>query len=73
MKHTGQQQITGYAVWWYEVDNGLGDRVTTSKNSTDLRVFLQNPNGVMGKKQQCEDRRALSSLRDWDVDIIALP
>ena len=73
MQHTGQQQVTGYAVRRYEVDNGLGDRVTTSKNSTDLRVFLQNPNGVMGKKQQNDDRRALTSMREWDVDIIALP
>ena len=68
-----QQQFTEYAKLKYRVDTGSGDRITEKKGDTDIRVFLQNPNGVMGKDTYLDDRRALLSLKEWEVDVIALP
>ena len=51
----------------------MGEPITTQKALKDIRVYLQNPNGVMNKDTKLDDRRALLSLREWGVDIIALP
>ena len=68
-----QQKITQYAKSKYIADPGAGDPITLQKARKDIRVFLQNPNGVLGTDKKYDDRRALLSLREWGVDIIALP
>lgn len=68
-----QQKITQYAKAKYSADPGAGDQITMQKAITDLRVFLQNPNGVMGNDTKLDNRRALLSLREWGVDVVALP
>ena len=55
------------------MDPGAGDPITTQKRPEDIRLFLQNPNGVMCKDTKFDDRRALLSLWEWGVDIISLP
>ena len=65
--------MTQYAKTKYEADPGAGDPITMQKNVTDIRMYLQNPNGVMGTDTKLDDRRALLSLREWGADIIALP
>ena len=50
----------------------MGDRIVDPKEGSDLRVFLQNPNGVIGNLAQLYDRSSLLSLREWDVNVIAL-
>ena len=68
-----QQKITQYAMSKYEADPGAGDPITMQKRVKDIRLFLQNPNGVMCKDNIFDDRRALLSLREWGVDVISLP
>ena len=68
-----QQKITLYAKRRYRADPGAGDMITAQKGQRDIRVFLQNPNGVMGKDTKHDDRRALLSLREWGADVISLP
>ena len=68
-----QHKITQYAVRKYETDSGMGEPITTQKALKDIRVYLQNPNGVMNKDTKLDNRRALLSLWEWGVDIIALP
>ena len=36
-------------------------------------MVLQNPSGVMVGKEIQDDRLALNQLKEWQVDIIALP
>ena len=45
----------------------------TTKKGSVLRVFLQNPDGVMATGKELDDHRAMLNLREWDVDVIALP
>ena len=47
----------------YQVDLGAGDLIVTQKEKQDIRVYLQNPNGVMGLDTKFDDQRALISLR----------
>ena len=68
-----QQKITLYAKKKYQADPGAGDMITAQKSLGDIRVYLQNPNGVMGRDTKYDDRRALLSLREWGVDVISLP
>ena len=68
-----QHKITQYANSKYEADPGMGDPITAQKALKDIRLYLQNPNGVMNKDTKLDDRRALLSLREWGVDILALP
>ena len=67
-----QQKITQYAMSKYEADPGAGDPITMQKGVKDMRLFLQNPNGVMCKNKRFDARRALLSLREWGVDVISL-
>ena len=74
MRDTKQQlKITQYAQAKYKADPGAGDHITTAKAVEGIRLYLQNPNGVMGADTRLDDRRALLSLRKWDVDVVALP
>ena len=57
----------------YEEDAGLGDHVENVKASNDIRVYLQNPDGIMAADKELEDQKALLDLKGWDVDVIALP
>ena len=68
-----QSKITQYAKMKYQVDPGAGDLIVTQKEKQDIRVYLQNPNGVMGLDTKFDDQRALLSLREWGIDIILLP
>ena len=68
-----QQKIKQYAISKYQVDPGAGNPITIQKRVEDIRIYLQNPNGVMCKDTKYDDRRALLSLREWGVDIISLP
>ena len=68
-----QQKITQYVLSKYQVDPGAGDPITIQKRVEDIRMYLQNPNGVMCKDTKYDDQRALLSLREWGVDIISLP
>ena len=68
-----QQKITQYAISKYQVDPMAGNPITIQKWLEDIRMYLQNFNGVMFKDKRYNDRRALLSLREWDVDIISLP
>ena len=43
------------------------------KNGMNLRVFLQNPDGVMAADKELDDRRAMLSLKEWDADVIVIP
>ena len=67
-----QQKITTYANKKYDSDPGSGHRITGVKRASNIWMFLQNPNGVMGKDTWLDDRRALLSLRKWGVDVISL-
>ena len=60
-----QQKITTYAEKKYEGDPEAGHRITKEKQVEDIRMFLQIPNGVMGKHTRFDDRRALLSLHEW--------
>ena len=68
-----QQKITQYAKSKYGTDPGAGDLIILQKAQHDMRVYLQNPNGVMGMDTKFDDRRALLSLQEWGVDVVALP
>ena len=57
----------------YEEDAGLGDHVENVKASNDIRVYLQNPDGIMVADKELENQKALLDLKGWDVDVIALP
>lgn len=65
--------MTEYGVRKYAEDEGLGNSIEQEKVGTDLRVYLQNPDGVMAANKELDDRRALLELKRWDVDVIALP
>ena len=52
---------------------GAGHRITSGKQVADIRMFLQNPNGVMGQETRYDDGRVLLSLRKWGVDIMSRP
>ena len=65
--------MTEYGVRKYAEDEGLGNSIEQGKVGTDLRVYLQNPDGVMAANKELDDRRALLELKRWDVDVIALP
>ena len=69
-KVTQQQKITAYAIRKYELDPGAGDRITDNKQISNIRIYLQNLKGVMGKDTKLNDRRVLLSLREWDVDVV---
>ena len=62
-----------YAEKKYVGDPGAGHKITTEKQTEDIRFSLQNTNGVMGGDTKFDDRRALLSLREWGVDVISLP
>ena len=38
-----------YAKKKYECDPGAEHKITTEKQTEDIRMYLQNPNRVMGK------------------------
>ena len=50
-----QQKITQYAKMKYQADPGDGDLIVTQKAKQDIRVYLQNPNGVMGLDTKFDD------------------
>ena len=50
------QKITQYAKYKYQVDSGAGDPIITQKGVEDMRVYLQNPNGVMCKDKRYDDQ-----------------
>ena len=54
-----QQKITMYVDKKYESHPGAGHMIKNDKRVKDIRMFLQNPNGVMGKDTRLDDRRAL--------------
>ena len=56
----------------YSKDEGLGDHIKREKDGSDLRVYLQNPDGVMAAGKELDDQRTLLELKSWDVDVIAL-
>ena len=62
-----------YADKKYDSDPGTGHRITGVKQALDIWMFLQNPNGVMGKDTWLDNKRALLFLRKWGVDILSLP
>ena len=68
-----QHNISKYANKKYDSKPGAGHRITNQKKVEDIRMFLQNPNGVMGWDTKYDDRRALLSLRKWGVDVVSLP
>ena len=68
-----QRQITEFGMQKYSEDEGLRDPIENGKEGSDLRVYLQNPDGVMGEGKDMDDQRALLELKSWDVNIIALP
>ena len=65
--------FTSYAKSKYDVDYGVGQSILQNKDAEDIRVYLQNSNGVLGKDTKYDDRQALLQLQEWDVNIIALP
>ena len=65
--------FTAYAQSKYVTDSGAGHSILEDKSAGDIRMFLQNPNSIMGKDTFHDDRRALLELREWGADIIALP
>ena len=72
-KHKNQRVFTSYAKSKYDVDCGAGHSILQNKDAEDIRVYLQNPNGVLGMDTKYDDRRVLLQLQEWDVNIIALP
>ena len=68
-----QQHITSFTNRPSQEDNGTGHDINQEKINKDLRVYLQNPNGVHGKKSYYDDMRALRQLKEWEVDIVVLP
>lgn len=54
-------------------DHGAGHEITSTRNNNEIRIILQNPNGVKKKDSYFIEQQALRKMRDWGVDIIALP
>ena len=54
-------------------DPGARHHIEAIKNSEDIRLYLQNPNGVLNTDGKLDNRRAYLALREWQADIIALP
>ena len=59
-----QQQVTEYGTIKYKEDEGFGARITHYKYGLDLRVFLQNSDGVMATGKELDDRRAMLTLKE---------
>ena len=72
-KKVEQRQIAEYEIKKYKEDEGLGARIMSDKCVTDLIFYLQNPDGVMAMDKELDDRRALLTLQEWEVDVIDLP
>ena len=67
-----QQHITDFTNTKPPEEQGSGHTMEEKTHPEDLRVFLQNPNGVKTKGAYYEDSLALKLLKDKNVDIIAL-
>ena len=65
--------MTEYGTRRYDDDEGLGAQIADAKFGSDLCLFLQNPDGVMTTDRELDDRRSMATLKEWDVDVIALP
>ena len=68
-----QQQVMEYGTRKYKEDKGLGARITHEKYGSEFRVFLQNQDGVMATGKELDNRRAMLTLKEWDVDVLSLP
>ena len=71
-KTSHQSQINDYTTV-RPGDSDRGHRIGDKPRPGDIRMFLQNPNGVKSRKEYHEENRALRQIRDWNVDVIALP
>ena len=71
--HKHQLKITNFIRNQQLPDDGTGNSIDEPKDPQNLRIFLQNPSGVLVGKEEINDLRTLRQIKTWDVDIIALP
>ena len=57
----------------YKLDPGPRHHISENKHNKEIRLYLQNPNGVLNKEGKLDDCRAYLALQEWQVDLIALP
>ena len=70
--NTYQQRITSFLQRKYKADPGAGHKIQEKKNQKDIRIMLQNPNGVMTYRT-FDDKCSLQEYKDLEADVIGLP
>ena len=68
-----QHRISDYFNCKLPGNQGTGHRIEDKVQTGDIRVYVQNPNGVKSKGAYFDDTVALKQLKQLEVDIIALP
>ena len=69
---TNKQQKIQEKTYENKEDLGSGEQITSEKEHGNIRIYLQNPNGL-SKEQDTDNLVALQDIADWKTDVVGLP